>query len=60
MEQRTNEQRKTLLEDLDARPSDGMSQWEIDFVSSVVEQTYEWTPKQIEVIDRILDEFLPF
>jgi len=57
--ERSNEERRQLLEEVDTGIAE-VTEWEADFINSVLSQTYPWTPRQIEYIDRLLDKYLPF
>jgi len=59
MSERTNEQRRELLTELD-NSDVCVDKWIANFLESVLSQEYPWTPKQIAKIDEILDQYLPF
>jgi hypothetical protein len=58
-DERSDAQRRELLAELDGSLIE-VSEWEAKFIDSVLKQSYPWTLRQIAVIDRILDEKLPF
>lgn len=57
--ERSNETRREMLEEIDQSARIEVTEWEADFIDSILRQQ-KWTPRQISVIDRILDNYLPY
>lgn len=50
---------RTILQEIDDMGAE-VSEWEADFIESILSHDRPLTPKQKDVIDRIRGKYLPF
>lgn len=55
----TSDDYRAILRDIDAGPFD-VTDWEANFIDSVLSHDKPITPKQAKVIDAMRDKYVPF